>query len=62
MAQEKSLRRKPGPKKPAKTPIAKSHPPVDIRPATTKIGESDDNLKQRAKWFRQRTADDKDHG
>lgn len=62
MAQQKSLRRKPGPKKPAKTTLATSHQPVDIRPATKKIGESDDNLEQRAKWFRQRTADDKDQG
>ena len=42
----------------------KSNPsqPVDIRPVQKKVGEDDDNLKRREKWFRRRTGSPDDQG
>jgi len=51
-----------GSKKRASKSATKDRPPVRIRPAAKKIGESADNLKQRAEWFRRRTTDDKAQG
>lgn len=60
--EEQSRLRKPTGKTPASKSATKAHPPVSIRPVPRKIGESHDNLEQRAEWFRRRTVADKKPG
>jgi hypothetical protein len=62
MEREPKSQRPAAKRKRTKPSATKARQPDGILPVPKKIGEGDDNLKQRQAWFRRRTTNDNDHG